>query len=67
MISASSRSFFISSLLKSPSPSKYCHSKSSESIFPLPVLSCVNVKILPFVVDLFLSYCGLFVSNSVGW
>ena len=64
-ISASSRSFRTSLLLKSPSHSRYSHSKSSKFIFPSPVLSFVRVYILPFESVLFLSYFGLLTSRRL--
>ena len=67
IISASSLNFIISLLLKSPSPSKYFHSKSFTSILPSPDLSRVNVNILPFFTVFFSSNWGSFTSKSVGW
>ena len=53
MMSDSSRNFFTSTLLKSPSPSIYDHCKSFISILPSLFSSAVRVKIFPFIRVLF--------------
>ena len=65
--SASSRKALTSLLLKSPSPSKYCHSRSSISINPEWFLSLVRVKILPWVFVLLSSNWGASSSNNESW
>ena len=64
IMSASSRNLITSSLLKSPSPFIYDHSKSLISTFPELFVSFDNVNILPRDFVFVLSNLGDFSSNN---